>query len=194
MNAVFLLSRDHVDLAGLLRRLEAAPPPEKADVVREFQRRWDAHARAASEVFYPGLPPWASEARSRASDQHASIAGLLREVVAAGLDPARGDSLRRQVDEHIRGEQQGVFAEARERLSDELLSDLGQRIEEQRAAEAEAEAVPPERIVEAMAAVAEALAETVGSVLEIGAASPGVSPRSGARRRGKRAARSRRRR
>jgi hypothetical protein len=192
MNALALLLRDHLDVSALLRRLQAAPPAERAAVVADLQRCWETHARAATDVFYPGLPSWAAEASRRAGDQHAAIASLLSEVAAEGLDQPRWDLLRRQVEEHVRDEHHGVFNEARRRVSEEVLAVLGRRIADQRATAGDGDVMPPERIVEAMAAVAEALATTLDSMLDVGAKpEPGAAPAR--RRRPRDAARSRRR-
>lgn len=207
MNAVFLLIRDHFELSGLLRRFLAAALPERAAALSALREAWAAHVKAAGEVFYPALQGWALEARRRAEGQHADVAAIVEELaVLPDTDPRRAPrlaALREVVGRHVQEEQEDVFPEARKRVEAQVLADLGRRIQRLRAGESEpAEETeldePPERLVEAMADVAQAMSETLHAALDLppprrARARRGPSSRAGQARTKRAAARSRRR-
>lgn len=142
MNAIDLLRKDHRMVEDLFKRyesLDGSDPAEKMTVFDEIHRAIALHTRLEFDVFYPayrqvyrpdGISP------DEAIDQHREMERLFDrlEKIEAGsreFDAAMRE-LREIVDHHFREEETEMFPSARDRMGDDMLSDLGEKLQEAR--------------------------------------------------------------
>lgn len=141
MNAIELLKADHKTMRGLLTELtETTTRAEKTrtQLLAKIRLELEAHATIEEEIFYPAF-----QAAGKKSDDQEMYFEALEEHRAAGelvlpdlLDTdvtsekfsGRAKVLKELIEHHAGEEEDEMFPRARELLSKEELSELGERM------------------------------------------------------------------
>ena len=140
LDAMTLLKQDHVRLRQLLDELgEAAAThayDRKKSLFRTFKAAVQDHARVEEEIFYPAVMKLRSEAARGAVREalaaHQTVDSIIAEIDE--MEPEDGqydvkvESLRASVARHVQSEEQAMFAQARNHLTDDRLLALGRRM------------------------------------------------------------------
>jgi len=109
----------------------------KRAVFNEIRKELTIHSNLETELFYPELRLTTSEKAEglvqAATRDHEKIEKLLNEIAAAGNNEpqfeARVLELIETVHAHIQEEEDVIFSEARETLSEQRLEELGLEME-----------------------------------------------------------------
>lgn len=110
------LAQEHADLLALLRRVQRSAAVQAGELYARAERELLAHGKGEAEVVYGGLSGGA-----QAHAEHEDLGRLLRRL--ALLDPAKPewrfgfDELVASVEAHVAHEEDGLFEDARERVS-----------------------------------------------------------------------------
>jgi hemerythrin superfamily protein len=140
LDAMTLLERDHAHLRQLLDALGQATTDrahdQKKALFRTFKTALHVHARLEEEVFYPAVIKLRSnEARrtvKEALEEHQAVDSIIAEIDQTepedGQYDAKLESLRASIEHHVRTEEQAMFAEARNHLTDDRLLALGRQM------------------------------------------------------------------
>jgi hypothetical protein len=137
MKATLLLKKEHETLSMLLDRMEKPTRGnDKVSHLEEIRREMDMHRRLEEELFYPELintpSVRAADLVDLALQRHDAIDTALRDLVQH-FTPKKFDAEFSQVAnkmrEYLRFEEDEVFAEAREHLSEYRNEQLGLDIE-----------------------------------------------------------------
>ena len=141
MDAIHLLKKDHVTVLGLLSELEKTTPRAKikrASLVKKIARELKAHTTIEEEIFYPAF-----KAAGRKGDDDKMFFEAKEEHRAAGdlvlpdllsTDPAsekfsgRAKVLKEMIEHHAKEEEKEMFPRAKQLLSKDELSALGDRM------------------------------------------------------------------
>jgi hemerythrin superfamily protein len=159
MNAIELLMSQHRDVEKLFAALPAAKTAKQAQQI--FVELADAlaiHATIEEQVFYPeSRQTRTQELLLDSVEEHLSVKRLLADLlhVEPG-DPsfaAKCRVLEDQVQHHVEKEETELFPEVRRLLDDDVLEELGDKMEAI-AAQLQAESTPRVRITEETAAAA----------------------------------------
>lgn len=135
------IEKDHDTVRGLLTRMDGLKTTEKArrrTLFEELQRELWAHHKVEETVFYAALDK-AREARAEAAEglnEHHLINGLLEELNGMPDDgtawEAKFKVLCELVQHHLDEEEDELFGEAREALSDSRAEELAGLFEERK--------------------------------------------------------------
>ena len=141
MNAIELLKSDHVKMRGLLTELtETTARAEKTrtQLLAKIRLELDAHAAIEEEIFYPafqkaGKKSDDEEMYFEALEEHRAagdlvLPDLLATDVTSDQFSGRAKVLKELVEHHAGEEEKEMFPRARELLSKEELTDLGERM------------------------------------------------------------------
>jgi hemerythrin superfamily protein len=137
MDVFELLAKDHRKVEDLLERLSGVAPDradEREQLFAQLKTELEIHSTVEEEVFYPAL-----EAREATRDEaeeaeeaHAEVRELLAELDAMPKDDPewaeRLGELKLEVLQHVRDEENEIFADARAALTNEQIEDLGRRV------------------------------------------------------------------
>jgi len=140
MKATLFIHKDHEKVQELFRKLdETQPNPRngKHAVLAELKRELLAHSNVEVELFYPELlktvSSRAQELVDEAIEDHRKIDRMVSEVAAMDSSDKSFDSklteLIEFVNQHIEKEEEDVFAEIRQYLSEQRIEELGLELE-----------------------------------------------------------------
>jgi hemerythrin-like domain-containing protein len=141
MNAFQLLKEDHQKVSGIFQQLE--PTTERAEKTRtelfaQLKQELDIHAQIEESIFYPAIKQ-AAETREivlEGYEEHAVVKTLLGEL--DGMDvtseqwTAKFKVLMENVEHHVEEEEGEMFQKARQVLSEDQITQLGERMEEEK--------------------------------------------------------------
>jgi len=141
MNAFQLLKEDHQKVSGIFQQLE--PTTERAEKTRtelfeKLKQELDVHAHIEETIFYPTLKE-AAETREivlEGYEEHAVVKTLLTEL--EGMDvtseqwTAKFKVLMENVEHHVEEEEGEMFQKARQVLSEDEITQLGERMAEEK--------------------------------------------------------------
>ena len=141
MNAFQLLKEDHQKVSGIFQQLE--PTTERAEKTRtelfaQLKQELDVHAHIEETIFYPAIkqPAETREVVLEGYEEHAVVKTLLSEL--EGLDvtseqwTAKCKVLMENVEHHVEEEEGEMFQKARQVLSEDEITQLGQRMAEEK--------------------------------------------------------------
>ena len=141
MNAFQLLKEDHQKVSGIFQQLE--PTTERAEKTRtelfaRLQEELDIHAKIEESVFYPAIK---QEAETReivleGFEEHHVVKMLLKELEAMPVDSeqwtAKLKVLQENVEHHVEEEEAEMFQKARQVLSEDEITQLGERMAQEK--------------------------------------------------------------
>jgi hemerythrin superfamily protein len=144
MDATKLLKQDHKTVEGLFKKFEAAGDrayKTKRKIVDDIIRELSIHASIEELVFYPGVREAVETAEDdvlESLEEHHIVKWTLSEL--QGMDPqeerfdAKVSVLIESVRHHVKEEEQDMFPKVRKALSRSELEELGDRLQEAKAA------------------------------------------------------------
>ena len=139
MNAFQLLKEDHQKVSGIFQQLE--PTTERAEKTRtelfaKLHEELDIHAQIEEKVFYPAIKQ-AAETREivlEGFEEHHVVKMLLKELESLPVDTeqwtAKLKVLQENVEHHVEEEEGEMFQKARQVLSEDDITRLGEQMEE----------------------------------------------------------------
>jgi hemerythrin superfamily protein len=144
MNAIALLKADHERVKSLFRTYESAEerePQHKQVIAEQIFTELEVHSQIEKEIFYPAVRAKADQEGqdlvAESLEDHQAVEALIE--ILRTLDPrdeeyaARFEELMDTVEAHIEDEEEELFPEAEEQLSD-ALERLGTRMQERKEA------------------------------------------------------------
>jgi hemerythrin superfamily protein len=147
MDAIAVLKRDHEEVERLFRQFEKLTERahrSKQKIVMKIIRELAIHAAVEEMLFYPAVRTAAMKANVRALkeaadtvleslEEHHVVKWTLSELEKMKPEDERYDAkvqvLMESVRHHVEEEQEELFPKARRLLGDDLLFELGDRIE-----------------------------------------------------------------
>ena len=137
MDALKLLQQDHDHVKTLLAKLDETT--ERAEKGRErglanLKTQLQAHETIEEEIFYPALKRFAEakEIVLEGYEEHDVVDMIMTELEATPFDDetwaAKFTVMKENVEHHIEEEEDEMFEQAREAMSDGELVDLGERM------------------------------------------------------------------
>jgi hemerythrin superfamily protein len=147
MDAIAVLKRDHEEVERLFRQFEKLTERahrSKQKIVMKIIRELAIHAAVEEMLFYPAVRTAALKANVRALkeaadtvleslEEHHVVKWTLSELEKMKPEDERYDAkvqvLMESVRHHVEEEQEDLFPKARRLLGDDLLFELGDRIE-----------------------------------------------------------------
>jgi hemerythrin superfamily protein len=131
LRATDLLKADHENVEGLFAQYELAEDQaaqEKKAFVEQICRELQVHAQLEEEIFYPALRAKVYEDGrdlvAQSLEEHQTIKGLIKNVQALSPEDPGYDSLFHElmdeVHNHIEREEDELFFDMEQQLSDEL--------------------------------------------------------------------------
>ena len=147
MDAIAVLKRDHEEVERLFRQFEKLTERAhraKQKIVMKIIRELAIHAAVEEMLFYPAVRTAALKANVRALkeaadtvleslEEHHVVKWTLSELEKMKPEDERYDAkvqvLMESVRHHVEEEQEELFPKARRLLGDDLLFELGDRIE-----------------------------------------------------------------
>jgi len=147
MDAIALLKRDHEEVERLFRQFEKLTERahrSKQKIVMKIIRELAIHAAVEEMLFYPAVRTAAMKANVRALkeaadtvleslEEHHVVKWTLSELEKMKPEDERYDAkvqvLMESVRHHVEEEEEELFPKARRLLGDDLLFELGDRIE-----------------------------------------------------------------
>ena len=140
MEATTLLKKDHLKVKELFKRFESAgdrAAQTKQRLFDEIKADLDAHAAIEEEIFYPAMQAVRSKEVQdlvlEAIEEHKVVKTLLKEI--AELTPADEEFdakmkvLKENVEHHADEEEEEMFPQAEEHLSEERRVELGEQMQ-----------------------------------------------------------------
>jgi hemerythrin-like domain-containing protein len=143
-NAITMLKADHATLKRLLRELNETTEravKERERLVAEIEREIKTHAQIEEEVFYPAFKAVAEKTEAEdlfyeAAEEHHIVDMVLPSLKSANPKShefgAKAKVLLDLIEHHIKEEENEMFAEARQRFSEEQLRELGDLMQARR--------------------------------------------------------------
>ena len=147
MNAIALLTRDHQEVERLFKQFEKLTEraqKSKQKIVMNIIRELAIHSAVEEMLFYPAVRTAALKAQGRALkeaadtvleslEEHHVVKWTLSELEKMKPEDERFDAkvkvLMESVRHHVEEEQRELFPKARRLLGEEVLDQLGERIE-----------------------------------------------------------------
>jgi hypothetical protein len=139
MDAFELLKADHNKVAQLFDLLEATSGNRKLDVLKRIKGELERHTHIEEKIFYPALekPAETHDLTLEAYEEHKVVKTLLAELAGAKTADdqwqAKAKVLRENVEHHVEEEENELFHQADETLSDRALEALGNRMATEKA-------------------------------------------------------------
>ena len=141
MNALDILTSDHRQVDAMIAELEKAGESGAGSAAYKstFEQMVDAlnlHMRAEEEILYPAMRQFEEEKEMviEAYDEHNTVKGLLTQMNE--LDPASPEfqsnlkQVKTGIQHHVSEEEGEMFPEAREKLGETRLEEIGRQIME----------------------------------------------------------------
>jgi hemerythrin-like domain-containing protein len=139
MDAFELLKADHKKVAELFDLLENAGGKRKLDVFKRIKSELELHTHIEETILYPALekPEPTHDLTLEAYEEHKVVKTLLAELTGArsanDVWQAKAKVLRENVEHHVDEEENELFDQASEALTDEEIEELGQRMAAEKA-------------------------------------------------------------
>ncbi|HYO62103.1 MAG TPA: hemerythrin domain-containing protein [Pyrinomonadaceae bacterium] len=141
MNAFQLLKEDHQKVSGIFEKLE--PTTERALKTREemllkLKQELDIHAHVEETIFYPALKQALADKQivTHALHEHQEVKDLLKQLETTPVDSEEWSAtllqLKESVEHHVDEEENKMFKQAREVLTDQQATELGERMAEEK--------------------------------------------------------------
>lgn len=140
MEATALLKKDHAKVKELFKKFEGTgerAEQAKQRLFNEIKSQLDAHAAVEEELFYPAMQTVRSkevqEMVLEAIEEHKVVKTLLQEI--AELTPANDEFdakmkvLMENVEHHADEEEEEMFPQAEEHLSDQRRAEIGEQMQ-----------------------------------------------------------------
>ncbi|HEU5082228.1 MAG TPA: hemerythrin domain-containing protein [Acidimicrobiales bacterium] len=140
MDAIELLKADHDKVRGLFEEFKQAKEAEASDRMRDVQQQifseLETHTRLEEDIFYPAVRELdeeeMTETVAEGIQEHHVVKVLMREV-----EEVKGDEtfeskmavLIENVEHHADEEEDELFPELREKVTQEWLDDIGAQME-----------------------------------------------------------------
>jgi hemerythrin superfamily protein len=135
MDATELLEKDHDKVEALFQQIEAGASGKKGETLfTKIYHELSIHAIIEEQVFYPGLARFSefSGLLKDAYSEHAEAKRAMGEI--ASLDSSSEEwqkkvaKLQKDIQHHVKDEEEKLFPKVREKLSKQELSTLGQEL------------------------------------------------------------------
>ena len=139
MNAVDILTKDHREVDALIATLEQAGDSTSSatnyqSTFQQFVTALSIHMQAEEEIFYPAMRNVEGEEELvvEAYDEHNEVKGLLLQMKS--LDPSSTEfqenlkQVKMGIQHHVSEEEGEMFPDAQEKLGDDRLREIGQKI------------------------------------------------------------------
>jgi hemerythrin superfamily protein len=146
MNAIELLKNDHVKVRGLLKQLtDTTKRAEKTrtELLATIAKEIEVHSKIEEEIFYPAFKDAAGEGDDEAmyfealEEHHAAgdlvLPDLLATDVTSDKFSGRAKVLKELIEHHAGEEEKEMFPRAKELLGNEILRELGAKMEARKA-------------------------------------------------------------
>ncbi len=141
MDAFELLENDHDKVSGIFEQLESSAgqePAAREKLFAQLKNELTVHAHIEETIFYPALRQ-ADETREitlEAIEEHQQVKDMLAELEAMPVDDGEWSDLLTElkdaVEHHVDEEEGEMFLKARTVLSQEQITELGQRMATQK--------------------------------------------------------------
>jgi hemerythrin-like domain-containing protein len=147
MDAIKLLKNDHVEMRGLLTKLEASTPrglQKRKQLLTEIAAKLKAHSAIEEEIFYPAFKDAGKKGDDdkmyfEALEEHRAagelvLPDLLNTDVGSEKFSGRAKVLKELVEHHADEEEKEMFPRAKKLLSKDELEQLGLQLERRKKA------------------------------------------------------------
>ncbi|HEV2764090.1 MAG TPA: hemerythrin domain-containing protein [Pyrinomonadaceae bacterium] len=141
MNAYQLLKEDHQKVSGIFDKLEDTTDraiKTREEEVARLKQELELHTHVEETIFYPALKQALEEKQivAHAYDEHKEAKQLLQMLEGtppnSELWEPTFQKLRQSVEHHVDEEENKMFKQAREVLTDEQARELGERMAEEK--------------------------------------------------------------
>lgn len=139
MNAVDILTKDHREVDALIATLEQAVNSSSSatnyrNTFEQLVNALSIHMQAEEQIFYPAMRNVDGEEElvEEAYDEHNEVKGLLLQMNS--LDPTSTEfqenlkQVKTGIQHHVSEEEGEMFPDAKEKLGDERLREIGEQI------------------------------------------------------------------
>jgi len=128
MNVQDIIRMDHAKVTTLFTELNGTEDPQKVqEYFGQIYKDLTAHAIAEEEVVYPAIRPYYPETQEL-YDEQSEMKALLEEIKAmtpsSSEFKAKANQLKNVVMDHVRQEENDVFAKIRDNFSDQQSEQL----------------------------------------------------------------------
>jgi iron-sulfur cluster repair protein YtfE (RIC family) len=136
-----LLKKDHKKVAGLLERCEKAVENERdnvEDLFEQIKNELEVHTRIEETIFYPALKDKeeTKDIALEAYEEHKVVKTLLEELEDLSTEDeewkAKFTVLKENIEHHVEEEEGEMFKKARKALSQQEITELGERMQEEK--------------------------------------------------------------
>lgn len=133
-----LLKQDHQKVSGIFQKIEATTgkaTTARQQLFTQLKQELDLHAQIEETILYPVLKQSAEmrDLTTEAYDEHQEVKDLLAELEATPLEDEEWETilaeLKDNVEHHVDEEENEMFTQAREVLSDDQISDITERMQ-----------------------------------------------------------------
>jgi hemerythrin superfamily protein len=134
MNAHDLLKQDHRKVKDLFQRFEDSEDDQtKQSIANQVVRELEVHTRIEEEIYYPAVREQGEQEMIQEAEEEHNLADILAGQLAGmeAPDPefdAKFTVLAESVSHHIDEEEGEMFPKVEDKLGEDKLSDLGQRM------------------------------------------------------------------
>lgn len=136
MDAIELLEGQHRQVDELFERFEEADDGERRRIVGDVIRQLRIHTSIEEEIFYPAIRDRIASRDDdllEAYEEHHAVELLTDELDGMSPDDerfkAKATVVKELVQHHVEEEEEELFPEVRETLSQDELAELGDRLE-----------------------------------------------------------------
>ena len=136
MNAIELLKQQHREVEELFSKIEKGgegPARERRALVAELTEKIKIHTNIEEKIFYPEGRQANEDLTLEAYVEHDVVSSLLRKISKTRLSDENFDAritvLKELIEHHVQEEEQEYFPQCEKKLGNELLEELGERME-----------------------------------------------------------------
>ena len=145
MDPMKMLKEDHSKVKKLFEEFESAgdrADKKKEKLFEQIRSELDVHMKLEESIFYPAVKKVRSEETKeliREADEEHHVAKLLLAEIAK-LEPsaeqydAKVKVLKENIEHHVEEEEGELFPDAKKRLSDDKLAELGEQMKAKKSA------------------------------------------------------------
>jgi hemerythrin superfamily protein len=143
MRVTTILKKDHRMISGMIAAMQLTPKFNgmvRNSLFEQIRRSVMVHAQVEEEVFYPAMRNFAFPSGTSKVDeayrQHQIIKDLLNDL--ATMDPmsnafdTRFAEFKKNIEQHVKEEENEMFAMVAERMSSDKQEELGRRIHDRK--------------------------------------------------------------
>jgi hemerythrin-like domain-containing protein len=134
---ITLIKDDHQKLEAVFKKLESADPEQVPDLLKQVSELLLPHSKGEEQVVYPAIKKAAPDEASEVDDgiaEHRHVEETLEQLRASKPDAPGVDGLIAamigEVRHHIEEEEQDILPRFGEEVSNQELSELGERFTE----------------------------------------------------------------